>query len=190
MNIQENMWSIKDDIRFPISIEFRNILYLAYGRNAWQSTWINRYYPGSISVSKSSLQELAEKRRVQGSVFRIEARPSLLIKFKTRNLVLVGLNRGPTSHYSELLREIKPFDLRAFWLTFLCQFWQERPNFLIVLKLVKWCPDLWPKNDSGFVASPRGSNRHLAWTRSNNDRVDPHFHDFREKFSEKALSLK
>ena len=190
MNIQQNMWSIKDDIRFPISIEFRNVLYLAYGRNAWQSTWINRYYPGSISVSKSSLQELAEKRRVQGSVFRIEARPSLMIKFKTRNLVLVALNRGHTSDYSALLSEIKPFDLRAFWLTFLCQFWQERPNFLVVLNLVQWRPDLWHNNDHSFVASSRGSNRHLAWTRSNSDSVAPLFHDFREKFSGKALSLK
>jgi hypothetical protein len=113
-----------------------------------------------------------------------------MIKFKTRNLVLVALNRGHTSDYSSLLSEIKPFDLRAFWLTFLCQFWQERPNFLVVLNLVQWRPDLWPNNDRGFVASSRGSHRHLAWTRSNSDSVDPLFHDFREKFSEKVMSLK
>lgn len=64
MNVQDNILSIKDDIRFPVSIELRNILYLAYGRNAWQSTWVNKYYPGSLSVLKSSLQKLAEKRRV------------------------------------------------------------------------------------------------------------------------------
>lgn len=189
MNVQDNILSIRGDIRFPVSIEFRNILYLAYGRNAWQSTWVNKYYPGSISVLKSSLQKLAEKRRVQGSVFRIESRSALLLKFKNRSLVLTAINRGRSSTYSKLLSEVKSFDLQAFWWEFCLTHLDEDPN-LIVLNLVDWRPDLWPQNDFCFEASSRGINKNLVWTRANNDRSDPLFNDFRKKFSEEALSLK
>lgn len=112
-----------------------------------------------------------------------------MLKFKSRNLVLTAINRGRSSTYSELLSEVKSFDLQAFWWEFCLKHLDEGPN-LIVLNLVDWRPDLWPQNDFGFEASSRGSNKNLVWTRVKSDRSDALFNDFREKFSEEALSLK
>lgn len=46
--------------------------FVQYGRNAWHSTWVTRYFTsGSVCLSKSLAQENAEGMRAQGSVFSI-----------------------------------------------------------------------------------------------------------------------
>jgi hypothetical protein len=57
----------------PQDLVMSNTWYLGYGRNAWHSTWINRYYPKCISFSIETLKKEAEKRRTQGTVFRIQS---------------------------------------------------------------------------------------------------------------------
>lgn len=48
------------------------LYFLGYNRNAWNSTWIERYWKqGSIHTSLKSAQEKAEKERIQGNKFFI-----------------------------------------------------------------------------------------------------------------------
>jgi hypothetical protein len=58
---------------FPHDFIKTQVFYLGYGRNAWYSTWTNRYYSHSVSFSEDELKHTAEKRRVQGSVFNIQS---------------------------------------------------------------------------------------------------------------------
>lgn len=69
--------------------------FLSYGRNAWHSTWITRYYSaGSVCLAIGALQAKAEKLRTQGSVFRIEEMPALALQTEGATIFLVEVNRG------------------------------------------------------------------------------------------------
>ena len=63
-------------------LDFANtkVYYLGYGRNAWNSTWINRYDRGRISFVDAELKRAAEEWRVQGSVFKIEPLPLFVMR--------------------------------------------------------------------------------------------------------------
>lgn len=80
----------------PISgARLTRLAFLAYGRNAWHSTWITRYYnAGSVALTVGALQAKAEKLRTQGSVFRIEEMPALALQTEAATLFLVEVNRG------------------------------------------------------------------------------------------------
>jgi hypothetical protein len=70
------------------------VYFLTNGRNAWHSTWINRYGPRSISGRLSTVRQWAEQRRVQGSVFYIERMPALVLQ--ADDLTLVGVEVNPS----------------------------------------------------------------------------------------------
>lgn len=60
-----------------ISIDAKKIYYLISGRNAWHSTWVQRYYHNCIATRVSDLEKDAETRREKGSVFYIKELPAL-----------------------------------------------------------------------------------------------------------------
>jgi hypothetical protein len=88
-----------------------NLLYLGYGRNAWHSTWINRYYQGSVSFFEKQLKDTAEGLRVQGSQFKISSRPAIVLNFEIAPIAIMSVNDRPFASYEDLLGEVKPWDL-------------------------------------------------------------------------------
>ena len=127
------------------------MLYLGYGRNAWHSTWINRYYPGSISFFEKDLQALSERHRVQGSVFRIEPIPVVYLEYCHDVILLLVINDRPAAAYQPLLENIVPFRLNAFWTA--DEFMID--NWLLTFVLPAWRPDLYPKSYHRMSSSPR-----------------------------------
>lgn len=53
------------------------IYYVFAGRNAWHSTWVQRYSNGCMHVSMQSAKNHAERLRTQGSVFNILELPAV-----------------------------------------------------------------------------------------------------------------
>lgn len=53
------------------------LYYISYGRNAWNSTWVQRYAQGCMHLSFASAAAYAEGRRTQGTVFYIRELPAL-----------------------------------------------------------------------------------------------------------------
>tara|TARA_R110000850_G_scaffold172522_3_gene297805 strand:- start:905 stop:1531 length:627 start_codon:yes stop_codon:yes gene_type:complete len=149
----------------PRNIHSGKLLYLGYGRNAWHSTWIRRYYPGSISFFEKDLQLLCETRRVQGSVFRIEPVPVVYLEYQHDVIVLLAINDRLAAAYHPLLQNIFPFRLDAFWLSE--EF--EADNWLITFRLPAWRPDLYPKRFHRMSSAPRGAGRPLGWSRHEAD---------------------
>jgi hypothetical protein len=83
------------------------VFYLGYGRNAWHSTWTNKYYPNSISFSDIELKEIAEGRRVQGHVFKIEAMPMFVLKSESCTFGICEINNRSEYEYSALQKRIE-----------------------------------------------------------------------------------
>jgi hypothetical protein len=82
------------------------VFYLSYGRNAWYATWINKYYPDSMSFDQAAIKHAAEERRVQGSVFRIESLPLFVVKRASGTYGICEINSGSAQEYDYLLRRI------------------------------------------------------------------------------------
>jgi hypothetical protein len=145
----------------PKVVHEGKLLYLAYGRNAWNSTWIKRYYPGSLSFFENDLQKLCESLRVQGSVFRIEPVSAVFIEYEDDTIVLASINDRQGSSYQSLIDKVLPFRLSAFWGAeeFLAE------NWLIPLKLPSWRPDLLPKKFYKMSSSPQGVGHPIGWIR-------------------------
>lgn len=68
------------------------ILYVRDGRNAWHSTWVQRYYPSSFHDEWAKAVEFAESQRVQGSVFSIRQLPVLRFQTAMGSLLVGELN--------------------------------------------------------------------------------------------------
>lgn len=151
--------------RLPRDIHFGKMLYLGFGRNAWHSTWINRYYPGSISFFEKDLQALSEGHRVQGSVFRIEPVPVVYLEYCHDVVVLLAINDRPAAAYQPLLEKIVPFRLDAFWTAE--EF--KVDNWLLTFVLPAWRPNLYPKSYHRMSSSPQGAGRPLGWSRHEAD---------------------
>lgn len=64
----------------------------SYGRNAWHSTWINRYRRGALLADRNEARAYVEKNRKQGSVYRLTVMPALHLQFPTRSYVVVEIN--------------------------------------------------------------------------------------------------
>ena len=95
----------------PRKCYLTQVYYLGYGRNAWHSTWINRYSPNSVSFDVLELKALAEKRRVQGSVAKILSLPMLVVEAVTNGgNIRAGIapmnDRGP-GDYSRMTQDLK-----------------------------------------------------------------------------------
>lgn len=75
------------------------LFYLSEGRNAWHSTWTNTYYPNRLSPDLEYCKAGAESMRTQGSVFRIDCVPTLILKGVDGYLGICPINEmGPESY--------------------------------------------------------------------------------------------
>jgi hypothetical protein len=133
--------------------------YLGYGRNAWHSTWTNKYYPDCIALSPEELMDRAERQRVQGSVFKIEGVPLFVVGYADECFGIVPINDRSAHEYDQLKREIESEKPSHFWRA-LPGSWQ---NWLMVLNLDQ------PPNELylPFLRRSRslGTARQLAWER-------------------------
>jgi hypothetical protein len=92
------LWAF-DSGRFPAldsqTVRRRGLAKLYYvhdGRNAWYTTWVQRYLDGCIHTTFDSAKDYAESLRVQGSVFYIYERPGLVIEGAEVVLVVTQIN--------------------------------------------------------------------------------------------------
>ncbi len=153
--------SLTNRKELPRGIYYGKLLYLGYGRNAWHSTWVRRYYPGSISFFEKDLQALCEELRVQGSVFRIEPVPAVYLEYQDDVVVLIAINDRPSTAYKFLLKNVLPFRLDGFWSAE--EF--KADNWLLTFTLPTWRPDLHPKRFHRMSSRPQGAGRPLSWSR-------------------------
>lgn len=70
----------------------RKLYYVHDGRNAWHSTWVQRYLDGCMHSSLSSAKKYAENLRVRGSVYYINEIPALLLESESLVLAVTQLN--------------------------------------------------------------------------------------------------
>lgn len=87
-------WINTDQCAFPafFSVSSIRLYYLHDGRNAWWSTWVQRYGQDCMFASMSMACEQAEHRRVQGSVFYILEVPALLFLGPGFNMAIAEIN--------------------------------------------------------------------------------------------------
>lgn len=79
------------------------LYYVFTGRNAWHSTWVQRYTPGCMHTSLQSARQYAEARRVQGTVFNIKELPALLFRSPHGCLVVTQINsHDPLATYAAM----------------------------------------------------------------------------------------
>ncbi|MCY0854057.1 hypothetical protein [Cupriavidus sp. D39] len=79
-------------------------LYYVYtGRNAWHSTWINRYNNGCMHASRHEAELYAETLRKEGTVLYIQELPALVVRSKAGCLIATQINNDSP------LREYKPY---------------------------------------------------------------------------------
>lgn len=90
----------------PLLLQTR-IFYLGYRRNAWNGTTINRYNPGHFSLDIGKLQSLAEEKRKQGSKFKIESIPALVIHYIRCAYVIAPINDDSDQEYNDLLQHLE-----------------------------------------------------------------------------------
>mgnify|MGYP001423194962 CR=1 FL=1 len=86
-----------------VKASLRSVFYILKGRNAWNSTWIRRYYPDRCALSFEGAANCVERMRVQGSTWSILEIPMIL--FTGRKLAMaVGDINDPavfaTTRYS------------------------------------------------------------------------------------------
>lgn len=72
--------------------------FLTNARNAWHSTWINQYGGRALAGREAILRDRAEKQRVQGSVFKIDRLPAIVLQSDT--LTLLGVEVNPSDQLS------------------------------------------------------------------------------------------
>jgi hypothetical protein len=106
--------SIRSNDIVPNLIGMSEIYYLGYGRNAWNATWANKYYPNCISFDKAELAVSAERMRVQGSVFKIQSLPLILIN--DGNLFgICPINDRSQYEYNRIMKRFDLFAPDKFW---------------------------------------------------------------------------
>jgi len=82
-------------------IDVIKIYYCFYGRNAWHSTWVQKYYENCMHSSIESAKRFAERNRVQGSVFYIKELPALFIESGEYPIIITQINEDcPLREYS------------------------------------------------------------------------------------------
>jgi hypothetical protein len=69
------------------------LYFVFYGRNAWHSTWVQRYFAkGAVCASLKEAKRRAERSRKQGNVLYIDVLPAVFLKMDARTLFVVEIN--------------------------------------------------------------------------------------------------
>lgn len=150
--------------------QLTRLAFLTYGRNAWHSTWITRYYTaGSIALTVGTLQSKAERLRTQGSVFKIDEMPALALQTDAATVFLVEVNRG---HHLEDLEEqvLAP----VFSAGFLQKVAVCPKNSLVCLQAPARIippPMRGTRPFHQMRSSPQGANKSLGWSKTKLDLI-------------------
>jgi hypothetical protein len=107
------------------------VFYLGYGRNAWHSTWTNKYYPDYISFSELELKGIAERERKQGSVFKIQSMPMFVLMYQLETLGFCLINDRSQYEFNDLLDRINSDSIFKLF----HHFPPSRQNWLLVFNL-------------------------------------------------------
>jgi hypothetical protein len=134
--------------------------YLGYGRNAWHSTWANVYNPNSISFDEMELKISAERQRVQGSVFKIEAVPALVFHYSAATFVLVPINEGSRYEYVSVKEAVKKLAVTYFWKALP----ESKRNWLLLFTSIGAAAPPQVFLSSSQRSSSNGKRYPLAWT--------------------------
>lgn len=132
-----------------IDIVPKTVYYLYRGRNAWNSKWVQHYYPKCLSTKDLFARENAERLRGNGNTFTIQQLPALAVQTEIGVIVITEINtENPLSGYSpDAVKErpdsglqlidgaksnyfYKGADANAFVLSFdrKSRFWKRIPN--------------------------------------------------------------
>lgn len=86
----------------PINKIDHGIIYFVHnGRNAWHSTWVQKYYPGCMHSTLEEAMEYCEEKRTNGSVFYIIEMPVIIVCINYGKLIVAQINAGrPLASYS------------------------------------------------------------------------------------------
>jgi hypothetical protein len=90
----------------PNAKRITTVHHIIEGRNAWHSTWVGTYNKMRFCFEFAALLENAEKRRVQGSVFNIEATPLILTRDNGRMVGTTVVNERNSKNYDEMIKSI------------------------------------------------------------------------------------
>ena len=98
----------------PINYKETYALYLGFGRNAWHSTWVKKYYPNSIHSNLEKLKNIAEILRKQGQVFHIISVPMLILYYDNNTSYgILSINNG--IDYNQYIKEMENKNITSFW---------------------------------------------------------------------------
>ena len=76
------------------------VYYAHDGRNAWHSTWVQRYSDGCMHTTLQSAKDYCEGRRKPGSVFYIREVPALWLTIHLGTYVLIQIGeKNPFGNY-------------------------------------------------------------------------------------------
>ena len=101
--LQYSHQAILDELSEPIEkIRLVKTYYVIEGRNAWHSTWVQKYiHLKSFYANLKDARKFAELNRKPGSVFYINVIPGILIKTEKCNALVTQINsQSPFSKYS------------------------------------------------------------------------------------------
>lgn len=83
------------------------LYYAIYGRNAWNDTWITRYFDGCMNYSFEAAKQTIELQRVQGSVFHIREIPALQFLNSKLSVIVTEINsEKPLQRHQDIPEEI------------------------------------------------------------------------------------
>jgi hypothetical protein len=129
--------------------------FVIYGRNAWNTTWVTKYFPGCMNPRFGDAKRTAEKKRVQGSVFYIRQIPALQFINKKLSVIITEINTdSPLRDYCNL-PEVLDNRLIDIFEYFSC----SRPNS--VIKLIRHNEPFGKKSDKLSVSQNDGNDLEL-----------------------------
>jgi hypothetical protein len=129
------------------------------GRNAWHSTWVDRYYPGMFSLSLNTAKWRVECNRTQGSKWTIQMLPSCLVLGEKTAALLIDANvTAPFRSCSYNAGHEKRLNVvvsrTISW---------ESHQYVFVMSTEK-TPDEMDKGYLEFTSSPGGKGWPLYWS--------------------------
>ena len=134
--------------------------YLGYGRNAWHSTWVNKYYPGSLSFDREALERQAEKSRSQGSVFRIQSVPMTVFHYRENSFAVCCINERPRLEYNDLLDRINRRDTPYLWQFFPA----SSDNWMLLFSMERQIICVDEFEPRAYQSFSHGANYLLGWS--------------------------
>jgi hypothetical protein len=158
----------------PRRFSLTQVYYLGYERNAWHSTWINRYQSDRISFNQSCLKHLAEGKRTRGSVFKIAPLPMLVFTAGKDRYGMSPINERSPYEYDVLIKRIETCQKEDRF----AQLPKSDENWLLLFKFSKgFSVPPFKKQLESLNSFPQGAGYNLGWQPGTPEKFEP-FHKF------------